>query len=361
MSKKVGIVLVNYQDYAAKYLTACFACLQKQSYPTDSFNIYVVDNASSPESISYLNTNYPNIKVLTRPDGNYVAALNLGFRQAISDACEYIVSVNMDTEMENDWLSELVLALDNNPSVGIAQSKIFIYPKNDEERNNPRLNSIGNIFHFLGFGFTDAYNQLESEVAKIINLEAYPKIKGYASGCSMIMRADLFSLVGGYNEEYYMYHDDVEISLKTRLAGMDIVLAPRSVLYHKYEFSRSVKMLYYMERNRYLTMAIFYPFWLRLLLVVPNLIMNLGMLAYSLLNGWFMTELKIYRYFWRFSTYRKICQERGSLKNIKKVSFGSVARDFSGQIDFQEINNPILKYIANPALNLYWSLIKKII
>ena len=355
MSKKVGIILINYKDYAQRFLTACRDSLRSQNYPVELRGIYIVDNASEKESAEYLKDIFPEAHILTRTDGNYAAAVNLGFRQAIAAGCQYLVAVNMDTEMAPDWLAELVRALDDNPEAGIAQSKILLYPKTEEEKKHPRINSLGNIIHFLGFGFAAGYGEPDREIS------GFPEIKGYASGCSFIIRSETFLFVGGCTEEYYMYHDDLELSLKVRLAGGKIILAPRSVIYHKYEFSRSVRMLYYMERNRYLTVMSFYPAYLLFLIALPEIIMDFGLLFYSLAKGWFKTEMKVYFYFSRYSTYAKIDRERQNLKRLAKIRFSELARDFSGRIDFQEIDNPLLRYIVNPLFNLYWQLIKKII
>lgn len=355
MFKKVGIILINYQDYAARFLGACRDSLRSQDYPTDLVNVYIIDNASTAATLSYLKTNYPEARILTRSDGNYAAASNLGLLTAIADGCEYLVSVNLDTEMTPSWLKELVKALDENPAAGLAQSKIFLYPKNEEEKANPRINSLGNIIHFLGFGFTSAYLEADRDIG------GYPEISGYASGCSFIIRREVFEKIGGYNEDYYMYHDDLELSLKARLAGFKIILAPLSVIYHKYEFSRSKRMIYYMERNRYLTLLIFYPVRALLLVGLPGLIMNCGLWFYSALSGWFGEEMKIYRYFCSSRNYERIRQARENIKKISIVPFSQVSRDFSGRLEFQEIANPVLKHLINPVFAWYWRLIKKFI
>lgn len=351
----MGIILVNYQDYAAKFLSACRDSLRAQDYPTELIKIYIVDNAATPESGEYLRINYQEAKILSRNDGNYAAANNLGFNQAITDGCEYLVTVNMDTEMRREWLAELVRALDDNPAAAIAQSKILLYPKNEAERKQPKINSLGNVLHFLGFGFTSAYGESDREIS------GYPEITGYASGCSFIIRAAVWQKVGGYNEALYMYHDDLELSLKAKLAGYKIILAPRSVIFHKYEFSRSVSMIYYMERNRYFVLMAFYPTYLLILLALPGVLMDIGMLFYSIINGWFKEEIKIYWYFGRPSTYGRMARERRKIKEFSTVSFASLARNFAGRIEFQEIANPVLKYLANPFLDWYWSVIKKFI
>lgn len=355
MSKKVGVVLINYKDYAERFLKDCRDSLRRQDYPADSMHIYIVDNASTPETADYLKTNYPEAHILTRPDGNYAAANNLGLKQAIADGCEYLVTVNMDTEMSPAWLSELVKALDENPQAAIAQSKILLYPRTDEERKNPRVNSLGNVIHYLGFGFTSGYGEPDREIG------GYPEISGYASGCSFIIRAEAFEEVGGYNEEFYMYHDDIELSLKVRLAGHRIILAPRSVIFHKYEFSRSVRMLYYMERNRYLTLLIFFPFRSLWLVMLPLIGMDIVMFFYSIASGWFKEELKIWGYFLHRSTYDKVVAAREEVRKMSKARFSDIARNFVGRIEFQEVANPLLKYIGNPLMGLYWRLVRRII
>jgi len=353
--KKVGIVLVNYKEYANKYLSACRDSLRTQTY-TD-FTVYIIDNASSDESLTYLKEAYPEAIILPRTDGNYCAANNLGMNQAIKDGCDYLVAANMDTEFEADWLKELVAALDNNLSAGIAQSLILLYPKNKAESQEPKINTTGNLLHFLFFGFTSNYNVKKSEVT----LTDYPEITGYASGCSFIIRRVTFLAIDGYNEDYYMYHDDLDISLKARLAGYKIILAPRSIMWHKYEFERSVRMLYYMERNRAISFLAFYPLGALILLTPVFLIMSLGMLLFSIVGGWFFTDLKVMAYFLKPSSWQLIAKIRKHYQKITNDSISKVAQTFVGRIEFQEIDNPILNYLVNPVFNAYWNLVKKII
>jgi GT2 family glycosyltransferase len=353
--KKVGIVLVNYKEYANKYLSACRDTLRTQTY-TD-FIVYIIDNASSSESITYLKNSYPEAVILPREDGNYCAANNLGMKQAITDGCDYLVAANMDTEFEPDWLKELVLALVNNPEAGIAQSLILLYPKTEAERLDPKINTSGNVIHFLFFGFTSNYNLKKSAVI----LNNYQEITGYASGCSFIIRSEIFTKIGCYNEDYYMYHDDLDISLKTKLAGYKIILATNSIMWHKYEFERSVRMLYYMERNRAISFLVFYPIGIILLLSPVFVAMSLGMALFSILGGWFTTKLKVSISFLKLSTWKLITKMRREHRQITKENLSNIAKKFSGRIEFQEIDNPILKYLVNPVFNAYWNLVKKII
>ena len=352
MDKKVAIILINYHDYAERFLKDCRNSLRQQSYK--NFQVYIVDNDASEASLNYLKENYKEAKLLQRSDGNYAAAENLGFKQAIKDGADYLVALNMDTIVEVNWLQELVSALELNPGAGMAQSKILLQPKDDKEKENPKINSFGNVFHFLGFGFTQGYNQPDKDIS------GYPLIKGYVSGCSFIIRQEIFNQVGGLNEDFYMYHDDVELSLKVKLAGHELILAPHSRVFHKYEFSRSIKMFYYMERNRHLLLFIFASYRYLLLISPLLILMNISMLIFSLFNGSTKQVLKSYLYFLNPINIDKIKQNRSLIKKNKKT-FADLTKDFEAKIKFQEIENPILKYIANPLMSCYWLVIKRFI
>ena len=355
MLKRTGIILINYKDYAKKFLAECRDSLREQSYPQEFFITYIVDNAGTDDSLKYLNEAFPEAIIITRTDGNYSAANNAGIQKAYADGCDYFIIANMDTRFEKDWLKELVMALESDQAIGVAQSKILLYPKDEAEWNHPRINSIGNIMHFLGFGFTGGYNQADHDI------NGLPEINGYASGCSFIIKREVIDKIGGYNEEFYMYHDDIELGWKVKLAGYKIILAPRSVVYHKYEFGRSILMLYYMERNRHLVLFIFYKIPTIILLLPAILVMELGMLFFSIMNGWFKTKNKIYKYFFSISTWKHIIRERKRVSQLRKVRDKDIVKNFAGKVLFQEINNPVLEYIANPLFNFYWGIAKRII
>jgi hypothetical protein len=253
---KVAIVIVNYKDYARRFLKDCRDSLYRQTLAQENWQVYLVDNASTEETRKYLQVEFPEAKIIPRADGNYAAANNAGLKQALSDGCEYFVIANLDTIFSANWLQELVKAAQADQRFGLVQSKILL-----SGQNNWHLNSLGNINNFLGFGYTSHHGEPDRHIV------GFPEI-GYASGCSFLIKKEVLEKIGFYDEEYYMYHDDLELSWRAKLAGYKIVLAPESFLWHKYEFQRSLKMVYYMERNRYLTILSFYR------LGIPSFIIN---------------------------------------------------------------------------------------
>jgi GT2 family glycosyltransferase len=377
--RKVAVILINYKDYAERFLTECRDSLRLQDYSKEDFVVYIVDNAASENSLNYLKLNFPEAKVSSRIDGNYSAANNCGIKKAIEDGFELFVIANMDTKFDFSWLSELVKAISSDDKIGLAQSLILLYPKNVEEQVNPKINSVGNSLHYLGFGFTNGYGNKwgwsldPADDGAGADRDDKPRddkhgdnnevreIKGYASGCSLIIKKEVLDKIGFYNEEYYMYHDDIELGWRAKLAGYKIVLAPSSIVYHKYEFSRSLRMFYYMERNRYLVMLHFYRPGTLILLFPMIMIMDIGIWFFSLFNGQSVTKLNVCQYLLSPGSWQKILDTRKQVRKLRVLKDREILNDCVSEIQFQEISNPVLKYLGNPICQLYFRLIKRVI
>lgn len=346
---KVGVILVNYKDYAKRFLQDCWQSLLSQTY--SNFQVYIVDNASSEESFSYLKTNYPEAVVLKRQDGNYSAANNLGAKQAIADNCKYLFICNMDTILDKDCILELVKKQQEAKEKCILQAKIYLF-ENGEKTN--KFNTLGNDFNFLGFGLVRSYGKTEAEVK--VNAKDFT----YASGCALMISSKLFKEINGYNEIFYMYHDDVELSLKARLLGYDIYLADRAIIYHKYEMSRSLNMLYFMERNRLLSIWLFYKFRTILLILPMLIVVEMGLIFYSFINGWFKVKLKAIQYFLSFRNIVIISKERKRIQKLRRVGEKKFTSTFVASLNFGNKPSLITKIIS-PILNIYWQVIKLLI
>ena len=352
--KKIGIILVGYKDYARRFLADCRDSLRGQTYPSALIKVSLVENCS-PDAGRFVKDNFPEAHWIGRSDGNYAAANNVGLAAAARDGCDYFFIANLDVVFDRQCLTEMAAALAAHPRAGLVQAKILLYPKNDEDKKNPKINSLGNIAHFLGFAFTDGYQQPDRFIGD------HPLLKGYASGCAFMLRRSVYESLGGEEEQLYMYHDDLEYSLRAKISAYEIRLAPRAIVYHKYEFSRSLRMLSYMERNRYLIMLYYYR-WPTLLLLAPAwAAMDAGMLFFALASGWGKEKLAIYLFFLRPSVWQRIAAKRKLIRRIRLLTDRALLSDFSGRIEFQEVANPLLTYVANPLFNIYWQIVKHLI
>ena len=113
-----------------------------------------------------------------------------------------------------------------------------------------------------------------------------------------------------------------------------------------------------MERNRYLTIFKNYSAWTLILISPALLAMEFGLLLYSFISGFWKEKLKMYSYFLRIKTWKMLTKKRYRIQNLRKVSDKHITSCFVGSILFQEMNNIILRKIANPIFSLYWKLIK---
>ena len=87
-----------------------------------------------------------------------------------------------------------------------------------------------------------------------------------------------------------MYHEDLDLGWRMKLLGYNNIVAKTSVVYHSYEFSRSIKKYYYMERNRFIVMFQNYKLGTILLILPVLVIMEMGLLLFSLSNGFFKIQ-----------------------------------------------------------------------
>ena len=113
-----------------------------------------------------------------------------------------------------------------------------------------------------------------------------------------------------------------------------------------------------MERNRYLVMFQNYKLLTILLILPAGALMDILMFFYSFVGGFWRQEFQVYRYFLVFDNYKKILKARKFVQARRRVGDKEVIKRFVGVISFQDVQNPLLKYIANPIFNLYWRIIK---
>jgi len=323
-----------------------------------AFEVVVVDNASTDNSRNYLRTfeNQAGYQIIYNEKNlGFVGGNNIGMKMALQGNSDYIVLLNDDTVVDPSWLSELVKVAENDKTIGAVQSLLLYHDKPEI------VNSWGNYMHFLGFAFSGG--NLE-KLPPDFKLQEPKKIT-YCSGAAVLYRVNLLKAFGFFDPSLESYHEDADICLRMRLWEYSSYLAPKSVVYHKYKFmgariTLKGKYKYYlMERNRlYILLKYYSP--KTLLLIFPAwLAMELGLFLFAIFRGFWLEKIK--GYFWIFSHLYLISKRRHCGKSPAGIDNRKLMEDFVSAINYQEINNPVLKYIGNPLMNLYWWLIKKVI
>lgn len=184
----------------------------------------------------------------------------------------------------------------------------------------------------------------------------------YASGAGVLIRAKVLEEIGGlFDPSYFMYHEDVDLAWRARLTGYNVMLAPDSVIFHRYEFSKSIKKFYWMERNRHLTNLVCYR-WRTLLLLMPvYLVMELGTLVFALKSGWGKEKMHSWAHFLKPSTWRWIGARRRLIQRSRKKSDHEMLGFMTGMIVNQEVEQPILTHVVNPVCRIYLFLLRTLV
>ena len=234
--KLVYIVLLNYKGY--EDTSACIDSLQNIDYP--NYKIIVVDNQSCDGSYEKLMKEYPTcIFLLAQENNGFSAGNNLGIHYALSHGADYVLMLNNDTTVEPNFLSIMVASADEDT---VVTPSIYYYDDpHDIWYADGRIN----------------YNRCT--VSNGTDKES--KFCDYASGCCLLMSRKVLETVGDWAEEYFMYYEDMDYSLRIKENGFQIFYCKDAVIYHKAGRSagrRSKLSIYYNVRNRFIVMKKFH-------------------------------------------------------------------------------------------------------
>jgi GT2 family glycosyltransferase len=349
---KISIVILTWNS--EKHLSDLFLSLNDMDYPRSRWNLIVVDNGSKDKTIHILKhwqaqmTNFQTI-IYNKQNKGFAPANNQGIRVALKDGADYVILLNDDTLVESDWLSKIINTLEQNKDIGLAQPLITHYPQVD------KINSFGNQYHFLGFGYCSGEGE---NVNKFYLADYHP---AYLSFAAVAIRTDVFRQIGFLDENYFSYHEDTDFCFRARLADWNLLVIYDAIVHHSYKFPalKDKQRYFWLEKNRfYLILKFFKP--KTLLLIAPAcLFMELGLIFYSAAKGFFIQRLKAYG--WILINFPKILKARRQIQKTRRFGDYKLFDFMTGKIAFQPIKNPLVKYITNPVLNLYFKLIKKLI
>ena len=358
---RIAIVYLSF--HCEPYMDDVVSALKKLTYPRDKVEFIIVDNPHPTHgpSVRYIEDHVlplseqgiiPHVTLLAQKENlGFSGGNNEGIKWAIDQGFDYVYFHNNDGFVAANALEPLAKVMEEDKTIGVSQSLMLLHPETD------LVNSTGNSFHFMGFGYCDEYR------TKMKDLD-FPPVKdiSYASGAALMMRTSLLQEYGLWDEDFFLYHEDFEYSFRLRCAGYRPVLVRDSVFYHKYQFSRSITKFYYMERNRYGVMLMFFK-WRTLLLLIPmELALEVGLAIFALKGGWFKKRLDIYAYWLKPSSWKLWLKKRSFIQAIRKknkVTDRMLMKAAKADILFQDpsMKNPLLIYVGNPVMRLYYRVV----
>jgi GT2 family glycosyltransferase len=234
----VSVVIPNWNG--KKYLETCITSLLNQSY--DNIEIIVVDNASTDDSVEYLQKNFPQVKVIRHNQNmGFGAANNAGIRLAQGN---YMMMLNNDTRLEPNCIEELKKSIEKDRKYGACASKILL-----EKENN--LLDVAGIDVCLD-GLAIGRGRLESGDQFNKEEEVF-----FASDCACLYKKEMLDDIGLtneiYDEDFFAYADETDMGWRAQLAGWKCIYNPQAVVYHLHSASSSSYSpfkAFLVERNR---------------------------------------------------------------------------------------------------------------
>jgi GT2 family glycosyltransferase len=265
---------------------------------------------------------------------------NLGARRATNDV---LVFLNPDTVVLPGALAALADALADD-GVGIATARVRLL---DEPE---LLNTGGNVLHLTGLAWVAGYR-------RPVETAAAERDVAFPSGAAMAMRRDVFEELGGFREELFMYHEDVDLGWRVWLTGRRVVMTPAADVLHEYAFGRNPQKRYLLERNRLSFLLCNLPGRI-LLLLAPVLLA--GELALTLLawrEGWLREKAR--GWLWCARNAPALARRRRETQALRRVPTRTLAGLLTPTIDPAVVEVPAAVRLANPLLRAYWALARR--
>lgn len=358
---RVAVIIVSWNH--SRFLRDTFQSLARVTYPRESWKVFLVDNASTDDTALLVSQelidesrsatrlgDIPATFIASPTNTGFTGGNNLAIREAMREGFAYVYLLNPDTEVVPNFLEESVRVAEADQSVGIVQSLLIL------AEDHTKINSWGNELHFLGFSFCGGY-RVPAESREAVDRLRVRDIPG-ASGAAMLIKTAMLRITGLFDEEIFAYHEDVDLSWRMRLLGFRVVLAPDSIVYHKYEFSRSIKKFYFMERNRWWVHQKNLRLATLVLLAPALLFMEVGLWVFAFRGGWWREKARAYRWFFSGSTLGKLVRARRAVRKSRTVPDRMIVRFFSPTLAYQEVRNPLWDWFGNPLLACYWYVVR---
>lgn len=198
---KISIIIVGWNHLFV--IKECLNAIVKQQY--ENFEVIFIDNASSDDSVNFLTINYPSVNIIQN-------AQNLGFATACNQGIakstgEFIFILNPDTILENHTLGILAKEMSGDQAIGICSPKIY------HQENPSILNSVGMSLdnHGRQYHLGDG----EKDMGQYDHVKDVPMVAGAAMFC----RKKMFDDIGGFDEDFFAYYEDSELSLRVWANG----------------------------------------------------------------------------------------------------------------------------------------------
>ncbi len=303
---KVAIVILNWNGvhYLKEFLPAL---VSYSNYPGAS--LWVVDNCSTDESVSFLNEQYPQIKQI-HFDENYGFAL--GYQKALRQIeAEYFVLLNSDVEVTPGWLEPVIHLMDNDEKTGACMPKMMSYNKKDHFEY---AGAAGGYIDKFGYPF--CRGRILSYIEKDLGQYNDTREVFWASGACMFVRSEAYFKAGELDADFFAHMEEIDLCWRLKNCGYKIMYTSESTVFHVGGGTlpnNNPRKLYYNYRNNLFLLyknlpqgTLFYTLFRRMLLDGISSSIYLLRFSFSFFFAVFRAHLSFYRSLGKLRKKRKL-------------------------------------------------------
>lgn len=314
---RASIIIVNYngQDEVSPCLVSVM-----RSMPTESEAI-VVDNASTDASAETIEHDFPHVRLIrSKTNLGFGGGNNVGAQAARG---RFLVFLNPDTQVAEGGLAALLAPLEAEPHLGLVTAKILLAAQPDH------INACGNTIHLTGLTLCRGMGLPKSAFDQAEEVDAI-------SGAAFAIRRETFEALGGFDEDFFLYMEDTDLSWRARLAGWRCGYVPESIVLHHYTLRISPKKVFYQERNRY-RMLLKSLRWPTLAVLLPALLLAEGVTwGFALWSDRANWGNKLHAYQAIVANWNSIMQKRKTTQALRRISDRELLRHTGFKLDFDQ-------------------------
>ena len=305
--------------------------------------LIVVDNASGGETPDVAQEVVPAARVIRNAENaGFPAACDQGAAEATGDL---LVFLNPDAVVAPGWRDAIERPARDGSGWGAWQALVTA----EEGRV---INTRGGVLHFTGIAWAGGAGEPVSAADASVD-------PGFVSGACLAIPREEFERLGGFAEEFFLYHEDVDLSLRVRLAGGSLGVAADARVDHDYEFDKGPAKWRYLERNRWATVLRTYPGALLWLLVPGLLATEVALIPASIAGGWFGQKLRAWGD--TIVALPRLLRERRAVQAQRTIGSAEFARALTPALDSPYLGAASRSRLLGALLGGYWRVVLRLL
>ncbi len=339
-SPTLSVVVVAWNERDA--VAASLPALVEQLRPGDE--LILSDNASTDDTVEVVLGLAPRARVVRRREnGGFMAAVNDGARAARGDL---LVLLNPDARVAPGWRAEIERPFVEGAPWSAWQALVTT-------GDGARINTAGGVVHPTGLAWAGRNGEPAATA------DGTDRDVAFASGACLAVPRDVWLREGGFPEEFFLYGDDVDLSLRLRLRGERVGIAPRAQVDHDYAFLKNRRKWRFLERARWAVVIRTYPTPV-LVVSLPLLAASeLGIMAIAVRGGWLDQKLLAQADVVRWLP--RLVRERRAIQATRRVPAREFARWLTPALDSEYLGDAGQSRVLGGALRAYWGVARRLL